>query len=159
MVSIVDVYSKGKSMRLPTEPEWGNYQADLDQSYAHKMFGGRTNQEMIPHFQRNVIERTDELRWMPPIPFRYYMLGFRDFVMNGNFEETWASDAASCFLGLVEEKLTKQPDYILPIMAELLPAVQHVGQNQASFNADEDTYGNFLEKLKRIEGLFSRRGV
>jgi hypothetical protein len=59
-------------MRLPTEAEWGNYQADLDQSYAHKMFGGRTNQEMIPHFQRNVIERTDELRWMPPIPFRYY---------------------------------------------------------------------------------------
>jgi hypothetical protein len=87
-------------MRLPTEAEWGNYQADLDQSYAHKMFGGRTNQEMIPHFQRNVVERTDELRCMPPIPFRYYMLGFRDFVMAWKFEETWASDAANCFLAV-----------------------------------------------------------
>jgi hypothetical protein len=86
-------------MRVPTEAEWGDYQADLDQEYAHKMFGGRTNQEMIPYFQRNVIERTDELRWMPPIPFRYYMLGFRDLVMAGRLEETWASDAASCFLG------------------------------------------------------------
>ena len=53
-------------MRVPTEAEWGNYQADLDQEYAHKMFAGRSNQEMIPHFRRNVIERTDELRWMPP---------------------------------------------------------------------------------------------
>jgi hypothetical protein len=79
--------------------------------------------------------------------------------MAGRFEETWASDAASCFLGLVEEKLAKQPDYILPIMAELLPAVQHVGQNQSSFDADEDIYGNFQEKLKRIEALCSRHEV
>ena len=65
-------------MPVPTEAEWGDYEADLDQKYAHKMFAGRTNQEMLPHFRRNVIERTEELRFMPVAPFRYYMLvGFR----------------------------------------------------------------------------------
>jgi hypothetical protein len=143
-------------MRVPSEAEWGNYQVDLDQECGHQMFAGRTNQEMMPYFQRNVIERADELRWMPPIPFRYYMLGFRDFVMDGKFDYTWASDAASCFLDLVLEKLEKQPEYVKPIMQELLPAVHHVARNQSSFGATEAIYGNFLEKLKRIESVFER---
>jgi hypothetical protein len=96
---------------------------------------------------------------MPVIPFRYYMLGFRDFVMAGNFDLLDDSDAASSFLGLVEEMLEKQPEFILPIMAELLPAVRYVGQNQSTFNADEKIYGSFVEKLRRIEALFSRHGI
>ena len=84
-------------MRVPTEAEWGGYQGDLDQDYAHKRFAGRTNQEMVPHFRRNLIESTGELRWMPEIPFRYYMHGFRDFVMAGEFEDLGASDAAVVF--------------------------------------------------------------
>src|SRR5271163_62939 len=146
-----DYVSGHKTMPVPTEADWGNNHDDLDQEYAHKLFAGRTNEEMLPHFHRNVIERTDELRWMPEIPFRYYMLGFRDFVMAGDFQQLKASDAASCFLGLVLEKLGKQPAEILPIMLQLLPAIRHVATNQASFEADENIYGNFKEQLKRIE--------
>jgi hypothetical protein len=72
----------GEKMGIPTEADWGDYQADLDQKYAHDLFEGHTNQEMQPHS----IERTDELRWMPVTPFSYYMLVFRDFVMAGNFD-------------------------------------------------------------------------
>ena len=140
-------------MRVPTEAEWGDYQADLDQDYAHNRFAGRTNQEMVPHFRRNVIESTAELRWMPQIPFRYYMLGFRDFVMAGEFEDLGAFDAASCFLGLVLEKLAEQPNYILPIMPELLPALRHLAQKQAVFGAARSIYGSFYDKLAQIESL------
>jgi hypothetical protein len=146
--------TKGEAMLVPTEAEWGDYQADLDQNYAHKLFAGRTNQEMLPHFRRNAIERTDELRWMPEAPFRYYMLGFRDFVMAGELEHLGASDAASCFLNLVLDKLEKQPAYIQPIMRELLPAVRHVAANQAAFEASEGIYGKFAEKGARIEALY-----
>jgi hypothetical protein len=140
-------------MVIPTEADWGDYEADLDQKHAHDLFAGHTNQEMLPHFQRNVVERTDELRWMPEAPFRYYMIGFRDFLMRGKIESAWAADAASCFLGLALEKLKKQPTYILPIMPELLPALRHVAQNQATYGAAPDIYGNFQEKLARIEAL------
>jgi hypothetical protein len=141
-------------MRVPTETEWGNYQADLDQAHAHKVFAGRTNSEMLPHFRRNVIERTDELRWMPEVPFRYYALGFRDFVMARDFEHLDAPDVASCFLGLVLEKLENQPGYILSIMPQLLSTVRDVAMNQASFEAKESIYGSFPEKLARIEALY-----
>jgi hypothetical protein len=63
------------------------------------------------------------------------MLGFRDFVVAGEFEFLGASDAASCFLDLVQEKLEKAPTYILPIMDQLLPAVRHIAKNQTSFDA------------------------
>jgi hypothetical protein len=140
-------------MSVPTQAEWGNYQADLDQAHAYAVFGGRTNQEMLPFFRRNVIERTDELQWMPELPFRYYMLGFRDFVMSDDFGAMGASDAASCFLGLVLRKLERQPHSIMPIMPELLPTVRFVATNQAVFGASERIYGSFSEKLKRIEAL------
>jgi hypothetical protein len=58
-------------MEVPTEAEWGEYQADLDQTDAHDLFAGRTNEEMLPHFRKNVIERTFELRFMPEVPFQY----------------------------------------------------------------------------------------
>ena len=140
-------------MRVPTEAEWGGYQGDLDQDYAHKRFAGRTNQEMVPHFRRNVIACTGALRWMPQTPFRYYMLGFRDFVMAGEFEDLGASDAASCFLGLVSKKHEEQPNYILPIMPELFPALRHLAQNQTVFGAAKSIYGSFYDKLAQIESL------
>jgi hypothetical protein len=140
-------------LAVPTEADWGDYEADLDQKYAHDLFAGHTNQEMLPHFQRNVIERTDELRWMPETPFRYYMIGFRDLLIPGELESGWAADAASCFLNLALEKLRKQPTHILPIMPELLPTLRHVAQNQASFGATQGIYGNFQEKLSQIEAL------
>ncbi len=54
-------------MTVPTEEDWGDYNSDLDQEYAHRVFAGHTNEEMQPHFRANVIERTDELRFMPEI--------------------------------------------------------------------------------------------
>ena len=51
------------------------------------------------------------------------------------------------------------PFNIFPIMADLLPAVQHIGQNQSPFDANEDIYGNFQEQQKRTEALCSGHEV
>jgi hypothetical protein len=143
-------------MTVPTEKDWGDYHSDLDQQYAYRLFAGHTNEEMQPHFRANVIERTDELRFMPEIPFRYYMIGFRDFVMAGDFEYEGA-DAASCFLRLVLEKLEREPACIRPIMPQLLEAVEYVARNQSAFNADTDIYGDFLGLFARIRALSAGR--
>jgi hypothetical protein len=144
-----------KSPTVPTESDWGDYKSDLDQEHAHSVFGGRTNEEMQPFFLRNPIAMTDELRWMPDVPFRYYILGFRDFITAKQFNFLDGSDAASCFLGLVLEKLESQPRLVVPVMPELLPTVEYVARNQGLFEADEDIYGNFLEKLSRIQTLYA----
>ena len=118
------------------------------------MFAGRTNLEVKALVRRSPIERIEDLGWMPAVPFRYYVMGLRDLMVANDFEDLDASDAASCFLRLVTMKLEKQPHYILPIMPELLPAVEHVARNQSAFKAEESIYGNFLELLKRIHALY-----
>ena len=144
-----------KSLSVPTEEEWGDYKSDLDQKHAHSVFAGRTNEQMQRFFRENPIALTDDLRWMPEVPFRYYMLGFRDCVMAKQFGLLDASDAASCFLGLVLEKLEKHPRHIVPIMSDLLPAAEYVARNQKLFDAEESIYGNFLEKLSHIQAVYA----
>jgi len=145
--------AKMKMMPVPAEEDWGNYQSDLDWKSAHDLFAGHTNAQMRSHFRQNPIETTSELRSMPEAPFRYYMLGFRDCLADRDFDSLEASNAASCFLGLVIEKLEQQPQIIVPIMPELFPTVEYVARNQARYEAEEGVYGNFLEKLARIQTL------
>jgi hypothetical protein len=40
-------------------------------------------------------------------------------------------------------------------MPDLLSAVEYVARHQAEFDADESIYGNFLEKLERIQSLYA----
>jgi hypothetical protein len=144
-----------KSLSVPTEEDWGDYRSDLDQNDAHSVFAGRTNEQMQRFFRENPIERTSDLRWMPEGPFRYYMLGFRDFVMAMQFDFPHASDAASCFLRLVLEKLEKEPRRIVPIMPELIPAVEYVARNQKLFDAQEGIYRNFVDLLSQIRAVYA----
>jgi hypothetical protein len=141
---------------IPTEADWGDYRSDLDQESAHGQFAGKSNDEMQQYYREIPIEAASDLRFMPEIPFRYYMFGFRDCVMKGEFEPCNNSDAASCFLHLVAEKLDTQPRYIVSIMRELLSAVEYVAHNQAAFDADEHIYGSFLELLEQIQVLYAK---
>ena len=141
-------------LSIPTEADWGDYRSDLDQEWAHGKFAGKSNDEMQQYFREMPIEAASDLRFMPGIPFRYYMLGFRDRVMSGGLEP-YDSDAASCFLHLVVEKLESRPRHIVPIMPELLSAVEYVAHNQAAFDADESIYGSFLKTLKQIQTLYN----
>ena len=43
---------------------------------------------------------------------------------------------------------------IVPVMGELLSAMEDVARNQGLFDADETIYGNFLEKLSRVQTLY-----
>jgi hypothetical protein len=147
-----------RRQRVPTEQDWGNYQDDLDQNSAHEKFVGKTNEQVQRYFRENIIMTTEDLRWMPRIPFQYYIIGFKNFVASKNFEPSYASDPASCFIRLVLEKLENHPDHILAIMPELLPTVEYVANHQEEFEADEGIYGSFREIYKQIQALYSVLG-
>ena len=141
---------------MPAEQDWGNWEMDLDQAYAHKIFAGKTLEETMDLFEENVIERASDLRFMPPVPFRYYMLAFRNYVLSERVfvVDYEASDAASCFLDLILEKVEKEAETIRPIMDELIPAAEYVAANQTKFGASVEIYGSFPEKLVRLRALY-----
>ena len=146
---------------VPTEADWkDDADADhtlysLDVTHAFQTFAGKANQEMQSRFFQNVLGCAEDLDYLPRIPFQYYMLGFRDFVMAGNFGWCDSSDAASSFLNRICRKLKEQPHFIRPIMPDLMPAVIYVSENQQLFDADVDIYGNFKAIRRLIEELYT----
>jgi hypothetical protein len=81
------------------------------------------------------------------------MLAFRDCVLADAVRQDEASDAASCFLDLVADKLENDHALIAPIVQDLLLAVDHVADNQAAFEAPVAIYGDFRARRARIRVL------
>ena len=143
-------WTRLEHLPIPTEADWGNYEDDLDQEWAHRLYAGRSNEEVQVHFRNNPVEAASDLRFMPEVAFRYYMLGFRDHINAGEFKDLNASDAASCFIRLALQKLETQPRHIAPIMPALLLALEYVAKNQQAFDAVEDIYGSFYGSFPEI---------
>lgn len=144
-----------RTFSIPVEEEWGNYRADWDQQYAHDMFGGRSMEAVVPHFEEGPIDSIDKLRFIEAIPFRYYLLALRNYLLSAQvLGQTTAPDAASGFLNLIEEKLQSSPETIEPVMDTVMPAVEYIAANQALFDADPAVYGSFEEKRERIRALY-----
>jgi len=152
-------------MNIPNEEDWLNWPAgadrplDLDEDYARRRFAGKSFEEALELFETtNVLSCCEDVSYMPPVPFRYYMLVFKAYVLavvEKVGSDKWSSpDAASCFLNLVERKLKTEFDWIAPIMKDLLPAVEFVATNQEKYEADSDIYGDFREQLTRIKSLW-----
>jgi hypothetical protein len=142
-------------MDIPSEQDWEgvNNSYDLDAAYAYKVFFGKSIAETQIDFARNPIERTDELRFMPKMPFQYYIIAFRDFVIDIDKLDDWKSDAASCFISLAEEMLENKPDFIVPVYHKLESSLKFIAQNQSLYDADEDIYGSFQSTIMRIKVL------
>ena len=142
-------------MPIPSEKDWGNYQADLDQQYAHKLFFGKNLEQALALFKPwSIIGRAEDLQFMPAIPFRYYIFAYCQYVSSADaLGDTQSSDVASCFLRLIKGRLEDDYASIAPIMPQLLTTIEYVANNQALFAADQDIYGDFAEILQSIRHL------
>lgn len=149
-------------MNIPNEEDWLNWPAgadrplDLDEEYARRRFAGKSFEQALEVFETtNVLSCAEDVDSMPPVPFRYYMLVFKAYMLAVVEKDNWsAPDAASSFLNLVERKVKTEIDWIAPIMNDLLPAIELVATNQKKYEADADIYGDFREQLARIKSLW-----
>ncbi len=148
--------------RVPDAEDWNAWGqdpedlGDLDLRYAHEEFFGKNWQDCVSMFGESPIERTENLRRMPLVPFRYYLRAFAVYLESQHAldpDNIDRSSAASCFLDIVEERLRENREYVLPLMHEILPRLERVVGLQEAFDADEDIFGNFAEQLERIRNL------
>lgn len=153
------------SRSIPTEDEWswGSTECPffyLDINHAREKFIGKSIEEVLPYFFGAVLGAQEDISHMPPIPFRYYIFAFTRFLMSedarsGYSRNSEAQDGASSFLQLVRNTLRDRPDFILPVMEDLLPTVEFVATHQDVYEADKDIYGSFLDLLKEIKNLLA----
>ena len=154
-------------MDIPTEKDWLDWPEDaqrpldLDEEYARQQFEGKSFEEALQLFRsQDVLMRSEDVSYMPPVPFRYYIRVLKAYVLELGEREIKERDllddpssAASSFLNLVERKLRPEINFIAPIMDDLLPAVEFIAMNQDKYFATPDIYGDFRDQLARIKAL------
>lgn len=146
---------------VPSEEDWGDWESDLEQEYAHDRFAGKSLDEAGILFESSILGCAENIAYMPDVPFRYYILGFKDYLMDPRrFQcmKTDDSDGPSVFLKLLASTLRDKPARILPVMNELFPVAEFVAQNQDKYQATRKIYGSFDQLLTEIKLLYDKAG-
>ncbi|EGM76987.1 hypothetical protein Rhein_2927 [Rheinheimera sp. A13L] len=136
--------------KIPGLQDWLGYKDDIDSRFAFEIFFDKTRAELQPLFKRNVIERTDELRFMPVRAFQYYIFALRDYIVDEHYSSGDSDCAVDCYFSLVQEKLDVAPDAILPVMELLLPSLHFIASNVAAYKINEDIYGSISQRLQTL---------
>jgi hypothetical protein len=140
---------------VPSTEDWGEI-SNLDIAYAFEYFGGKTNEQMHMEFKKNVIERTENLRRMPLSVFRYYIVGFSEYIKSGDFDDFNKPDSVSCFFNLIYDFIEKYGSQQYLLYNELRPLLVDIATNQASYEADENIYGCFSDQLREIDCMVNK---
>lgn len=124
---------------------------DLDLVYAKKTFFKVSRKNILASFSNNVIERADELRFMPNILFNKYFHFFIDFIISQEHDEFDADDVASCFTTLLNEKLDAKAIESKALISASTNAITLFHDNMAFYNANPDIYGDLESKLDLLK--------
>ena len=133
-----------------------------DAHLGHDKFIGKSLEEMLPYFQTCPISVYEFLSFMPTIPFRYYVMAFKTLFLSeqhllDTIKEGEAELVASCFLLIIERKLEMCPKLIMPIMDELMPAIEFVASHQDLLDegSGNRSFGSFPDRVKKIKERYA----
>lgn len=138
-------------MVIPSREDWGVIDRnDLDAAYAFDTFFGRSLADARALFVENAVYFQEELGSLPPIPFRFYVRAFIDYVESD--DAAGDSDAASSFLFLFEEMLSRFRGHLdVDTEAAMLATARRIATRQEFFDASVEIYGDFGERLQQTE--------
>lgn len=139
--------------KIPNISDWSGYESDFDSKEAFKNFFGKSNEQMRRNYRENISILATDLRFMPTTPFRYYVIGFKDFLCNEPLDDFSKGEAASSLFRIVEYKAEHQPTDILPVIEDLLSTLEDIAGNQEKYDLSISICGDYSEKLSRIKYL------
>src|SRR5581483_9750105 len=146
---VVRFKRRAKRRPIPNKKDWAGFEKDLDVQYFHRLAFGKSNEEIQPLFENGrSIVRSDELLFAPRAVFQYYVHGFAAYLMSAKGKGD--SDAASSFLGLLKTREDRDSGSVKEIYAELATYVEFVASHQDYFEADQNIYGNFADRVNDI---------
>jgi hypothetical protein len=141
-------------MNIPTEEDWGDYKDGLDAEWAHRDFHGKSAERAIELFAENALYYQEDLGYMAPVPFRFYLSAFMQYL--GSERSRDDSDGAATYLELIIRKLRDEPEVLVPVIQEVLSCAQWVASRQGFYDAEIDIYGVFAQKYRQITDLWGR---
>jgi hypothetical protein len=133
--------------RLPTAREI-NPDRSLDGKVAEKHFLGKTLDEAEALFRENSLYYQEDLLWMGPVAFCYYLRAAVSYVKSPHAEGD--ADIVSCLAGTLELRLEGDGLALRRALDTMEELCQHVLASYGRFEVDEDIYGDLLTRYHRL---------
>jgi hypothetical protein len=136
-------------MEVPSKDDWEEARTGLDQAHAFRNFFGKSLEDAHKLFVQCALSYQEDLVYMPEKPFRYYVRAYIHYMQSE--KSRGDSDAANCFLGLVETRLRDHPEWLEANWNQIDPILNRIANQQEEFyDASPSIYGDFAKKVSRL---------
>lgn len=148
-----------KKEKIPTKQDWLpiTSKSKLDEGEAYKNFYAKSFENALELFTKNAYYYQEDLMYMPEVPLRFYLGAYIAYLFSEDSRED--SDAASCFLGLIEYKIEYEWGSFKEIYPSVTECMEFVENRQERFDADVNIYGLFSHRIKKIKYLVMEQGI
>lgn len=136
---------------IPDRDDWGDISDNFDLRDAYDIFFGRSRRDAAALLSKNVLARAQDIRFMPKIPFSYYILGFCDLVLSGSYGDSHAWDVADSFISVLETRASENPEQLRSAFEHISKALDYILKNQNSLGLSVDIYGDLKVRSEFIE--------
>ena len=143
-------------MKLPTAREINPNAADVDfdGGHAERHFLGKTLEEAEALFRENSIYYQEDLMWMGPVGFRFYVRAAINYLRSD--AATGDSGMVHAFVGLLGFWLEFHPKELVPVAAELAAACASLRAEYDRFDVAPEIYGDLRPRLQSLEESLRR---
>jgi hypothetical protein len=142
-----EINGRTAAMSIPTEDDWRSEPWDLDTESAYKHFHGKSIDESIPFFEENALHYQEDLMFMPSRAFGYYLRAYISYLLTAKARDD--SDAASCFVSLIDFKAKEKPEDLGPLWSEIEPVLKMLADEQ-NLTDDWVFYGSLRSRIADI---------
>ena len=150
-----DPPSELSRLPVPTEEDWRSEEWNIDTPYAYDDFQGKTLHKAAELLQSCSVSYSADFDVMPPPCFQFYMHAYINYLVSG--KSAGDSDAASCFLRIVEFRCEAIRGSSELLIARVKQAIGRIREGQAWYDAPRDLYGDFSERAEAALASLERK--
>jgi hypothetical protein len=126
----------------------------LDEQQACRHFLGKGLEEAESLFRENSLHYQEDLMWMGPVAFRYYVVAAVRYIESEH--ALGDSDFINCFAGVLEYRLDHEATTdMTPVAMMLAEACGYILEHWESFGVDGPTYGDLAHRYHALQKSLS----
>lgn len=141
-------------MTLPTRQDL-NVHDSLDERHACKIFFGKSIEEAEALFRENALFYHEDLMWMGPVAFRFYVGGAIRYIHSE--AASGDSDAVNSFASVLEFRLEHDSAELVPVAEQLAAICGYIVQHYQRFDLTPEIYGDVRARFQALQQTFLRQ--
>jgi len=118
----------------------------LDERVACKHFLGKTVDEAFDLFMENALHYQEDLMFMGTVGFQFYVPALVRYIDL----EVGDADAVNCFVGLLEHRLSYDPQSVLGVASLLAPACRSILTRYEDYDVTAEAYGDLRSRYRAV---------